>query len=161
MEQLPRAAGRIIVNFAKDRFKQEAWHDEGRERWPARRKRDKVDRRYKRNPRGLLVASGRLRRSIQVNRMSRQYVTVGTDVPYAAIHNDGGTIDHPGGTAYVVREGRAIWISNRRAQGKNYPRTKPHQITIPRRRFLGKSKLLEKRIVMMIEKKLLDRLPKK
>lgn len=56
-------------------------------------------------------------------------------VPYAAIHEFGGTIKHPGGTPYFINEdGRAVFVS--RANGKDLRRTKPHTITIKARPYL-------------------------
>lgn len=88
-------------------------------------------------PDKLGVRSGILRRSIthKVDR-PRVMVQIGTNVKYAAIHEYGGTIKHPGGTAYFVRDGKAVFISNAAAAGKNYPRTRAHSITMPARPFL-------------------------
>jgi phage gpG-like protein len=63
---------------------------------------------------------------------------VGTNVRYAAIHEHGGTINHPGGTAYYFdeRRGRAVFLSNHKAGGHNFPRTRPHPIPIQARPFL-------------------------
>ena len=60
---------------------------------------------------------------------------VGTMVKYAAIHEHGGTIQHPGGTAYIVVNGVAVFMPNRAAVS-SMPRTKAHPITIPPRPFL-------------------------
>ena len=59
------------------------------------------------------------------------------DVPYARIHELGGVINHPGGTAYFFGDaGRATFVSNSFAaqiKGGGLPRTQPHKITIPAR----------------------------
>ncbi|SFF31970.1 phage virion morphogenesis protein [Thermoflexibacter ruber] len=54
----------------------------------------------KRNPeftnrqgRGLLIKSGKLRRSIRVASISADTVTIAAKEPYAQIHNEGGQID--------------------------------------------------------------------
>lgn len=100
----------------------------------------------------LLQKTGKLRKSIRygtAGNMIRFY----SNMAYAAIHNEGGIISHPGGTAYFYdkKKGQPVWISNRKAFGKNYPRTKPHTIDIPQRQFLGNHKLLEKIIKDHIE----------
>ena len=68
--------------------------------------------------------------------------------PYAQIHNEGGIIQQPGGTAWgMVPESKGsevlkpVWVSNAKARetGKKYPRTKPHSIPIPQRQFMGDS----------------------
>lgn len=155
---LPRVAGNIAVNFFKDRFKQGGWIDTAFQRWEPRKRQDRQEKK-KDSSRALMVQSGRLRRSIKVQEVSARSVTVGTDVIYAKIHNEGGEIDHPGGTAYIVKDGKAIFITNKKAEsekanGRELKRTGPHKIKIPRRQFIGKSKLLENRIVAYIERTL-------
>lgn len=57
------------------------------------------------------------------------------DVPYAAIHEFGGTVNHPGGTAYLIDKatGMSMFISNKNAIADQLPRTKPHAINMPER----------------------------
>lgn len=56
-------------------------------------------------------------------------------VKYAAIHEFGGTIKHPGGTPYKIVDGRAVFVSLRNAE-PDLPRTKPHAIKIKKRPYL-------------------------
>ena len=63
----------------------------------------------------------------------------GAGVPYAKIHEYGGTIHHPGGTAFFISQllgGRAFFVSNASAIAASLPRTKPHDITIPERSYM-------------------------
>lgn len=62
---------------------------------------------------------------------------VSSNAPYAAIHEFGGTIDHPGGTPYFMRDGKPVFVSNS-GQGAFHtlPVTKPHKITMPERPYL-------------------------
>lgn len=62
----------------------------------------------------------------------------GTPVAYiAAIQEMGATINHPGGTPYMIgKDGRAIFVSKSSAHAGNLPVTKPHQIVIPPRPFM-------------------------
>lgn len=55
-------------------------------------------------------------------------------VPYAAIHEYGGTINHPGGTPYRVIDGRVVFV--RKGTGKRLRKTAPHEIKIPARPYL-------------------------
>lgn len=96
----------------------------------------------------LKAPSGALKGSINVQQhFEGQSIlaTVGVNlgsIPYARIHEYGGVIDHPGGTAYFMgKDGVAQFISNAAAaaSGKNYARTKPHKITIPERSYLRSS----------------------
>jgi phage gpG-like protein len=68
------------------------------------------------------------------------------DVKYAAIHEYGGVIHHPGGTAYIPDGLKsngvgASFISNAAAAaiGHDLPRTAPHDITMPERSFMRSS----------------------
>lgn len=62
----------------------------------------------------------------------------GAGVPYAKIHEFGGTINHPGGTAYFVSSelGRAVFVSNASAMADRLPRTRPHSIPMPERSYM-------------------------
>lgn len=57
------------------------------------------------------------------------------DVAYAGIHEFGGTINHPGGTAYFkdAKSGMVRFVSNKTAIAAQLPRTKPHLIHMPER----------------------------
>jgi phage gpG-like protein len=58
--------------------------------------------------------------------------TIGANTPYARILEYGGTIRHPGGTAYLPeRDGSTRFISNAAAAGRNLPRTRAHAIPVP------------------------------
>ena len=92
----------------------------------------------------LLMHSSRLRRSIKYQ-VKGNMIVFSSNAPYAEIHNEGGKINHPGGTAYK-QKGETIWVSNRAARGKKYPRTKPHNIEIPQRQFMGDHRQLQKEI---------------
>lgn len=94
----------------------------------------------------LRIASGRLVQSFTRNKPDNENQLVVTDsrvtlriastVPYAAIHEFGGTINHPGGTAYFVRDGRAVFVSKAKDDG-SYRKTKPHAIPMPARPYLA------------------------
>jgi phage gpG-like protein len=63
--------------------------------------------------------------------------TKGSNVPYARIHEKGGTINHPGGTPYIVTDQGAIFMRKDGQYPKNVKFTQPHSITIPARPSLG------------------------
>lgn len=90
------------------------------------------------NPPG--VRSGDLVGSINSSEINDGRWKVGTNTPYAAAHELGATIAHPGGTAYFVTKDGARFISNAKAtqlEAKKIKifRTKPHTITLPARPF--------------------------
>lgn len=153
---LPRIIGRMAVNFYVQSFRRSGFIDQRYERWPARKPAYDNGRKRRGGNRALLIQSGRLRRSIRVVRMTNKSVTVGSDVPYAQIHNEGGTIRHPGGTPYIVIKGKVRFIrkttATRRANAGQYvKRTKPHMIAMPKRQFMGQSDVLNQRIMLNIK----------
>lgn len=93
--------------------------------------------------------TGALGRSIQSEAAATGEVVKGRvfsagDVKYARIHEYGGVIHHPGGTAYILEKtGLAKFVSNA-AAGPDLPRTKPHDITMPQRSYMRTS-LADKR----------------
>lgn len=63
----------------------------------------------------------------------------GAGVPYAHIHEYGGVINHPGGTAYFISQllgGHAFFVSNASALAASLPRTQPHDINMPERSYM-------------------------
>ena len=63
------------------------------------------------------------------------------NVPYAAIHEFGGVIHHPGGTAYFIdsKSQLAVFVKNSDVRAALLPRTKPHDIVMPERSYLRSS----------------------
>lgn len=85
-------------------------------------------------------SSGGLRHSIEVM-PGKSNITITAKKDYAAIHQFGGVINHPGGTPYVVWSGTAKFISKEKAaeleaEGKKVYYTIPHQIEIPARPYI-------------------------
>ena len=113
--------------------------------------------------RNLLQKTGHLRKSIQY-RTGADFVTFFSSLPYAEIHNEGGIAPHPGGTAYFKKGNKAIWVSNRTAERyagirkRELPRTKPHDIPIPKRQFIGDHAKLETEIEKIVERQILKAL---
>lgn len=103
----------------------------------------------------LLQNSGALRKSVRYA-SSQNYIRFFSTVVYAGIHNEGGEINHPGGTAYFYNRNKKelVWVSNRKAAGKNYNRTAAHKIDIPQRQFVGNNIKLENAISQEIENKI-------
>lgn len=83
----------------------------------------------------------------------RVVISAGNDkVPYARIHNEGGVIDHPGGTPFFTdkeNDNKTVFVSKEKARelqaykGILLPFTKPHKIPIPQRQFMGISQGLK------------------
>lgn len=130
MRRLVNRAGVVAVNFSKERFVKKDWLGNSRIVWKKRKKPDRGS---------LMVRSGRLKRSIRKLSEGDYYVFVGTDVPYAKIHNEGGDINKDINVRSHTR--------NRRGRSE---RVKSHRrkikFTMPKRQFLGDSDALAKRI---------------
>jgi phage gpG-like protein len=82
--------------------------------------------------------TGRLWRSITPEQKTALAGRVFTNVEYARIHEYGGTIKHPGGTAFFIgKDGRAVFVSNKsRIANLFRRRTAKHDIKMPLRSFM-------------------------
>lgn len=139
-KQLPNIVAETATEFFKARFQSKEWDGFA---WPQTKK---IVRKG-----SLLVRSSKLVNSIRPSLVTADRVRISAGnakVPYAKIHNDGGIINHPGGTAFMQlkKEKRFAWVSNKKAAGTNLPRTRPHQIPIPRRQFMEHSPRLNAKI---------------
>jgi phage gpG-like protein len=162
----PRFVGNIAVNFYKDSFRRSGFiNKSGVEKWDAR----KPNTWSKKSDKGrkLLIKTGRLRRSIRIIRTGVGYVQVGSDVPYARIHNEGGNISTVQNISSYVRKGYKRKSHTRTWNGKQQKikasvvssaSIKAHKrkvnITMPKRQYMGMSLFLLKRIVMNTENKI-------
>jgi phage gpG-like protein len=108
------------VKHYKASFRNQGFTDNILHKWG---KREREDRNTKKE-RAILVKSGDLRRSIKVVRRSLKSVTIGSDLPYAQVHNDG------------LRAGR----------GKGF--------RMPKRQFVGKSNTLSKILMSKLDKRI-------
>lgn len=81
--------------------------------------------------------SGHLANQIEATHPEPLRAIVTADAEYSAIHEFGGTIRHPGGTPYFMRDGLAVFVS-KSGQGAfhHLPVTKPHDIVMPARPFM-------------------------
>jgi phage gpG-like protein len=146
---IPEKVKQIGLKHFDDSFKSQGWEGTA---W-AKRKRETRRTRGK----ALLISSGRLRRSIR-GVSSPNKVVFSTDVPYAQIHNEGGTIQR----SAMSR----LYLQNRATKGKNKGRysygTKrgrgltigAYSVKMPKRQFVGISTKLNNDIITMIEKEL-------
>ena len=148
LQRMVNEAGVIAVNFSKDRFRFK--------KWQARKRPDRGS---------LLLRTGRRKRSIRKITSGDYYVVVGTDVPYAQLHNEGGTVNK---VAQVKAHTRKVVIRQRsvnrrgnattRAIGSKIVNVRAHNrkmnLTMPKRQFLGESELLMRRIEMHVNREL-------
>lgn len=133
IQKMPGIIATEAVNFSKERFVNQNWIDNTTEPW----KRRKTSRKSATRNRGaILVDSGRLKRSIRKIKVATDYVEIGTDVPYARAHNDG------------YRGRKTVKAHNSRSRNGTSYKVKSYtaNVNLPRRRFIGESTALNKRI---------------
>lgn len=124
---LPKIIGIEAVNHFKQSFRDGGFTDYHLEKWKERKK--AID-----SGRGILVKTGALRKSIRVLRITNTSVTVGVDgniIPYAEIHNEGGTAHR---RAFSYKRGRRMVY------------VKAHGAKYPKRQFIGNSIELNRKI---------------
>ncbi len=132
INSLPNKIAAEAVAFSKERFTAQKWVDKTTEVWEPR----KTERKSKRRNSGaILVDSGRLKRSIRKISVSHEKIVIGTDVPYARIHNDG--FKGMQSVRGHRRRGHEVKAFNR-------------NMDMPRRRFLGSSAVLNNRLQRLI-----------
>ncbi|RMF46261.1 MAG: hypothetical protein D6751_05455 [Deltaproteobacteria bacterium] len=139
----------MALNFYKDSWRRQGYIDTRFRRWAPRQDPDQG--------RAILIGkgSGRLRRSLRL-RTGSDWWEVRTDVPYAKIHNEGGTIRQ----VPTPRQRKFFWARYKRtgdAKWKRFALAKELRITIPQRQFMdipgqGLSPFLEKRIRLHLER---------
>lgn len=146
----PDMAAIEAVNFSKERFVRKNWVDRSPNPW----KRPEpvpawVPQQWRKRGGSLLIGkgSGRLKRSIRKVTVTRNSVTIGTDVPYAQIHNEGG----------VIKQNITIKAHARQRKGRSHQvreHKRKRQFTIPQRQFLGESAILLRRIERLVEREI-------
>lgn len=145
VSRLPIQIGNSYLNTFLDSFKRGGFIDNTFERWKPRKK-------NRGRKRAILVKSGRLRRSIKMSIKGTQIV-FSSSVPYAEIHNEGGTIT---GTARVKGHTRSRGGKRHKVRGHR----RKMNIKIPKRQFMGRSAFAERRVIKNLEyelSKLFDR----
>lgn len=122
---LPISLGNIAKNFFLDSFRRKGFTDFNLKRWIPRRKRLAKGRVSATliEP-ATLIKTGKLRRSIRVTPTTFRKTRIFTNLVYAAIHNFG-------------------------LQGKAWGK---HPFKMPERKFLGNSKVLERKLEQRILK---------
>ena len=145
---MPARVGTCAVNFSKQRFVQQNWHDTTPEPWKPR---SRTRRGGERRQNGaILVDSGRLKRSIRVVSADSNRVIIGTDVPYAEIHNEG--LD---GEVSVRKHSR------RSRKGRlHIVKAHKRRVHMPQRRFLGESQALATQLEELMIKELKNAIEK-
>ena len=159
-DRLPRKVGITAVNHFRQNFRDTGWRDNGLHPWKKTLRQQAGGSDAKYTP--LTSRRDHLMRSVQYEQTAPGEVTVTDPVPYAAIHNGGGTLNtHPSVTPKMRRFAWAKAYSLAGVRGKGrLPKELPPEAAkwrtlaltkksrlnitthIPRRQFMGGSREL-------------------
>lgn len=144
--RLMRAAAAQAVTFSKKRFDEKAWSDTSTQPWQKRKPGSPRNK-----GRALLMDSGRLKGSIRRISVSPTMAIIGTSVPYAKIHNEGGVLQ-PKVTKKMRGFAWKMYYATKEPKWKGLALTKKKtlNIKIPQRKFLGHSVVMNKQIKRVI-----------
>ena len=163
--KLPKKLGQAAETHFRNSFKNQGFTDRALVKWPAR-KQPPVTKSGKPVKHTILYRHGLLRNSVRLVKWdwnNIQVVAGGAHVPYAAIHNDGGTISS---SSSVRAHSRRAHQANRRGKRVNIPEatvrpyTRTMNMVIPRRQFMGESHVLRMQMRGIIFKSITEPLSK-
>lgn len=140
---IPRIAGNEAVRFFKESFKKQGWDDGSLDKWAKRKTRTGRPT----DNRAVLIKSGALRRSIRIVRFTRNAVIVSTELPYAAIHNEGGQINKTVSVRSHIRRMRS-------GTARVTSHSRKMNLKIDKRKFMGQSDTLDNIILNDLERRL-------
>ncbi|WP_144243354.1 phage virion morphogenesis protein [Sphingobacterium sp. ML3W] len=149
-QRLPDIIGTEVVNSSLDNFRSESFFGN---KWPVRKD--------KKNTRKLLVKTGALQRSPRIVSSMIGHVVVGSDIPYASVHNNGDMINRAARSETFIRNryktgkkgkmfgGMGAFSKGTTAgQGQSY---KAYSYSMPIRKFLGSHPKLKSHLEAVIK----------
>jgi len=151
-QRIPQLVGTEVVNSAINNFQTESYFGQ---KWPARQN--------KKNQKKLLVKNGFLWRSIRVIKTTPTTVTIGSDLPYARIHNEGGKIARKARQAVIthkrytkgIKKGKTLFAkNNERANFSQKATIGAYTINMKQRQFLGAHPKLKAHLLKVVETEL-------
>lgn len=160
--QLIDGIGVEAERFIDNNFRDQGFHGTTFQKWPQRKKPTKG------RARAILILSGALRRSF-VRTDSADHTTISTDIPYAQVHNEGGTINHPSRAIILnFRNGRGgrLRLSRTRTETDQRRITAIRRANVgeytqsmPKRQFIGDSPVLTHACEAFIIRKITASIP--
>lgn len=160
LRKLPVLVANVANNFFLDSFRNQSFQGQTTEVWPKRKPNKK------RNGSALLVKTGRLKRANRVAQADWNRVLIVNDTPYAGVHNEGfrggQTVQEHSRIASrkvgtkIGKRGKLLKSGQVKIRGKSHQVNSftRHQ-NIPRRRYMGNSPFLNKRIDRKIQAELM------
>jgi phage gpG-like protein len=157
MVTLPVKVGATMLEFTRERFKEQGWRDISVKPWKARKSTAKRN-----TGRAILMDKGRLARATRVTRITANSVTIGNDTPYAKVHNEGIDADITVAAhtrkAHKRMKGTGVFrvktqkeIKTKQAIGESNVQEHTRRMKIDKRQFMGKSAYLDKQIEKLME----------
>lgn len=153
-KQLPIILANYTANFFKENFRRQGWAGKSFKAW----KNTKSKSQKFGHSSGILIGTGNLKKSIRTNSVSSngfRIIAGNQNVPYASVHNDGGTVNPK-----VTEQSRKFFWYMFKKTGdimwKKMALTKKSKFTvrIPQRQFIGESEVLNKELQKLISKKI-------
>lgn len=148
VKELVTIMGAMAINHYKKSFRDEGFTDDGLVKWQKRSTRDRG--RKRKNERGILTQTGRLRRSLVARKNFRYSVTISSNVPYAKTHNEGLTIKKKESSRIlnfkISKDGRSRFSKAKKANFQQDVTIGKHRIKMPKRQFVGYSGVLARKI---------------
>lgn len=143
LNNAPRVVGSMAVTHFKGNFRKQGFDGV---KWPKR-----STNRAKDAGRAIMIKKGRLMNSIRVASANTNEIVIGTNVPYAKIHNEGGTISQPARSETFTRNRiskgarKGLFKKGTKAGGRGFT-YKARNIKMPQRKFIGEDAELTKKI---------------
>jgi phage gpG-like protein len=143
LNNAPRVIGSMAVTHFKTNFRKQGFEGV---KWPKR-----STNRAKDAGRAIMIKKGRLMNSIRVASANTKEIVIGTNVPYAKIHNEGGTISQAARSETFARNrisrgARKGLFKKGVVNGKQGFTYKARNIKIPKRQFIGEDAELTKKV---------------
>ncbi|MCW5900477.1 MAG: phage virion morphogenesis protein [Flavobacteriales bacterium] len=163
--KLPKKLGQAAETHFRNSFKNQGFTDKALVPWRKRAK-PPMTKRGKQKPHTILYQFGLLRNSVRLVRWQWndiQVVAGGSHVPYAAIHNDGGTISKSVSVRAFDRRAhmaRTKAGTRMRKEAKVRASTRRMNTVIPQRKFMGDSHVLRMEMRRIILKSIVEPLVK-
>lgn len=151
-QRLPDIIGTEVINSAVDNFRDESFFGD---KWPARKD--------KKNTRKLLVKSGALQRSPRIVASQPGLVVVGSDISYAAVHNNGGEINRNARSEtftrnrYKTGKKKGAFKRGTTLGGQGFT-FKASSYNMPMRKFLGTHPKLKVQLEQVIKEEIIKEL---
>lgn len=150
MSRAPHIVGQEAVNFFKESFEKQGFTDTGFTPWEPR-KTETPQTSGKKILSGVPLLSG----SIHEVSANATTVTIGTDVPYAQIHNEGGDINVP----VTEKSKKYFWAMYARTKNPKYKamamtKKTAFNVSMPKRQFMGHSETLTNNLLTFFKNKI-------